>query len=182
MATVKIKDVTDYLENWAPKSLQEDYDNSGLLTGNQLDEVTGILITLDCTEEVLEEVFVKIWKKIDQYNPSQGMLYTWMLTMARDISISKLIDKNVNNNPKNLYLDDFVHLLNIKTNYVSKVDSIGIQEFTRRLKPKCIQIIDIIFFKGYSQQEVAKELAIPLETVQTHNRSCMINLRNYLKI
>ena len=133
-------------------------------------------------EEVLEEVFVKIWKKIDQYNPSQGMLYTWMLTMARDISISKLIDKNVNNNPKNLYLDDFVHLLNIKTNYVSKVDSIGIQEFTRRLKPKCIQIIDLIFFKGYSQQEVAKELAIPLETVQTHNRRCMINLRNYLKI
>lgn len=133
-------------------------------------------------EEVLQEVFVKIWKNISLYDASEGRLYTWMLTMARDISISKLIAKNANNNPRNLYLEDFVHLLNIKTNYVSKVDAIGVQEFTRRLKPKCIQIIDLIFFKAYSQKEIASTLAIPIEMVLTHNRSCMINLRNYLKI
>ena len=105
-----------------------------------------------------------------------------MLLMARDISISKLFAKNANNNPKSQYLEDFVHLLNIKTNYISQIDSIGIQEFTRRLKPKCIQNIDLVFFKGFSQQEVAKTLAIPLETVKSHHRSCLINLRNYLNI
>ena len=133
-------------------------------------------------EEVLQEVFVKIWKNIDQYDQTKGRLYTWMLAIARDISINKLIVKNANNNPKNLYLDDFVHLLNIKTNYTSKADSIGVQEFTRRLKPKCIQIIDLIFFKAYNQQEVANTLGIPLETVKIQYRSCMINLRNYIKL
>lgn len=56
MATgFKIKDVTDFLESSAPSSYQESYDNSGLLTGNPMSEVKGILTTLDCTEEVVDE-------------------------------------------------------------------------------------------------------------------------------
>jgi len=55
MATTTIKIVTDYLESLAPRSFQEDYDNSGLLTGNASAEVKGILLTLDCTEEIVDE-------------------------------------------------------------------------------------------------------------------------------
>jgi dinuclear metal center YbgI/SA1388 family protein len=55
MATVKIKDLIQYLEALAPQSLQEDYDNSGLITGNQNEEVKGVLITLDCIEAVVDE-------------------------------------------------------------------------------------------------------------------------------
>jgi len=52
---LKIKDVTQYLESWAPRSYQESYDNAGLITGNPSAEVTGILVSLDCTEAVVEE-------------------------------------------------------------------------------------------------------------------------------
>ena len=52
---MKIKEITSYLESIAPLSLQEDYDNSGLIIGNQETEVTGILITIDCIEEIIEE-------------------------------------------------------------------------------------------------------------------------------
>src|SRR6185369_6281862 len=55
MATATIKDITDHLEALAPRSYQEEYDNSGLLTGNAGESVTGILVTLDCTEDVVEE-------------------------------------------------------------------------------------------------------------------------------
>lgn len=51
----KIKDIVSYLEQIAPPSYQESYDNAGLLTGNPQDEVKGIVLTLDCTEEVVEE-------------------------------------------------------------------------------------------------------------------------------
>jgi len=51
----QIKDVTRYLEIIAPTYLQEDYDNTGLLTGNPSNEVSGILITLDCTEDIVQE-------------------------------------------------------------------------------------------------------------------------------
>lgn len=50
-----IKDVTSYLDSFAPHSFQESYDNCGLLTGDPNAEVTGILVTLDCTEAVVSE-------------------------------------------------------------------------------------------------------------------------------
>ena len=53
--SVSVHDVAQYLESFAPLSLQESYDNSGLLVGNSDDPVKGALICLDCTEEVLDE-------------------------------------------------------------------------------------------------------------------------------
>jgi dinuclear metal center YbgI/SA1388 family protein len=53
--SLKIKDITDYLETLAPSSYQESYDNSGLLVGEPLAEVSGVLVTLDCIEAVVEE-------------------------------------------------------------------------------------------------------------------------------
>ncbi len=55
MATTKIKEVTAHLESFAPRSLQEDYDNSGLLTGNPEWEVSGVLVTVDCLDSVVDE-------------------------------------------------------------------------------------------------------------------------------
>jgi dinuclear metal center YbgI/SA1388 family protein len=54
-ASIKIKDVTRYLEDWAPLSYQESYDNAGLITGDSNAEIKGLLITLDCTEAVIDE-------------------------------------------------------------------------------------------------------------------------------
>ncbi|MCB0497604.1 MAG: Nif3-like dinuclear metal center hexameric protein [Cyclobacteriaceae bacterium] len=65
----KIKDVISYLETIAPRSYQESYDNSGLLTGNSEDEVTGVLISLDCTEEVVEEAKRKNCNLIVSHHP-----------------------------------------------------------------------------------------------------------------
>jgi putative NIF3 family GTP cyclohydrolase 1 type 2 len=48
-----IKNVCESMENWAPLQWQESYDNAGLLVGNPNEKVTGILICLDCTEEIV---------------------------------------------------------------------------------------------------------------------------------
>lgn len=134
------------------------------------------------TEDVLQEVFVKIWKNLDSYNENKGRFYTWIINIARNTSIDRLRSKNFNISQKNLSLDNFVNLLEDNNKLINKVDGIGLQEFIKRLKPKCIQIIDLLFFKGYTQQEAADELEIPLGTVKTHNRNCMNDLRNYLKV
>lgn len=133
-------------------------------------------------EDVLQEVFVKIWKNIDSYNESKGRFYTWILNIARNTSIDKLRSKNFSNTQKNLSSDNFVNLLEDSNKLVNRIDTIGIQEFVKKLKPKCIEIIDLLFFKGYTQQEASEELAMPLGTIKTHNRNCINDLRNYLKI
>ncbi len=52
---IQVKDITNYLEQWAPLCYQEDYDNSGLLIGTSDAVVTGVLICLDVTEDVMNE-------------------------------------------------------------------------------------------------------------------------------
>ena len=52
---VKIKEITHYLEQFAPLSYQESYDNCGLLTGDENWTVKSVMISLDCTEQVIEE-------------------------------------------------------------------------------------------------------------------------------
>ena len=51
---MKIKEITNYLEEIAPINYQEEYDNCGLIIGNENALVNGALITLDCTETVIE--------------------------------------------------------------------------------------------------------------------------------
>jgi dinuclear metal center YbgI/SA1388 family protein len=69
MADLLIRNVTDVLETWAPKSFQESYDNCGLLTGNLNDRVSGILVTLDCTEEVVDEAIALKFNLIVAHHP-----------------------------------------------------------------------------------------------------------------
>lgn len=56
---MRIKDITTALEQWAPRSLQEDYDNSGLQVGDPDAEITSALVCLDCTEAIVAEAAAK---------------------------------------------------------------------------------------------------------------------------
>lgn len=56
---MKVKDICSFLEQIAPLSLQESYDNSGLLVGNKEQEIEAVLISLDCTEAVVDEAAAK---------------------------------------------------------------------------------------------------------------------------
>lgn len=64
-----IKSVTNYLESIAPISLQEPYDNSGLIVGNAENKILGVLISLDCTEEVVDEAINKKVNLIISHHP-----------------------------------------------------------------------------------------------------------------
>jgi dinuclear metal center YbgI/SA1388 family protein len=66
---MKIKEVTDYLESVAPLSSQESYDNAGLIVGSPNDEVSGILISLDCIEETVQEAIEKKCNLIISHHP-----------------------------------------------------------------------------------------------------------------
>jgi dinuclear metal center YbgI/SA1388 family protein len=66
---MKIKEVISVLESWAPPALQESYDNCGLITGSSEDEVTGILVALDCIESVVAEAIQKGCNMIVAHHP-----------------------------------------------------------------------------------------------------------------
>jgi dinuclear metal center YbgI/SA1388 family protein len=64
-----LKEIITVLENWAPPAYQESYDNSGLLTGDAQMQITRALISLDCTEEVIEEAIRENCQLIIAHHP-----------------------------------------------------------------------------------------------------------------
>ncbi|MEQ8324175.1 MAG: Nif3-like dinuclear metal center hexameric protein [Vicingaceae bacterium] len=87
--------VISVLEKMAPLNLQENYDNSGLLCGNKSDEVNGILVSLDCTEEVLEEAIDKGCNLIVSHHP---ILFKPISKLTGEHYVERCLIKAVQNN------------------------------------------------------------------------------------
>ncbi len=66
---MKISEITNYLESLAPKSMQESYDNAGLIVGNPNQEVKNVLVCLDCTEEIIAEAHQKGCELVIAHHP-----------------------------------------------------------------------------------------------------------------
>ena len=93
-----IKDVTDAMEQWAPLSYQESYDNAGLIVGNPQLKITGVLITLDSTEDVVDEAIKKganliiahhpiVFSGLKRFNGSNYIERTIIKAIKNDIAI-----------------------------------------------------------------------------------------------
>ncbi len=65
----KVRDIAKIIENYAPKALQEDYDNAGLQVGDPDMEVSGVLLCLDVTEEILREAIDRSCNLIVSHHP-----------------------------------------------------------------------------------------------------------------
>ena len=66
---MQIKDITNYLESLAPIPTQASYDNSGLICGDKTSEVTNALISLDCTEEIIQEAIDRGCNLVISHHP-----------------------------------------------------------------------------------------------------------------
>jgi dinuclear metal center YbgI/SA1388 family protein len=93
-----VHDICSSMEAWAPLDWQESYDNSGLLTGNRSQAVTGVLVSFDCTEAVVEEAIAKgcnmivahhpiLFKGIKQLTGRDYVERTLILAIKHDIAI-----------------------------------------------------------------------------------------------
>ena len=129
--------------------------------------------------DVLQEVFINIWRKIESYDPLRGRLFTWMLNISRNASIDMLRSKGYINNQKNQEITDNVYGSDQMTQ--TNIDGIGLTKFLEKLKPEQRVLIELAYFKGYTHEEIAQIEDIPLGTVKTRIRNALLQLRVYLK-
>ncbi|HEY0679966.1 MAG TPA: sigma-70 family RNA polymerase sigma factor [Chitinophagaceae bacterium] len=133
----------------------------------------------EIANDVLQEVFLNIWRKIESYDPVKGRLFTWMLNIARNASIDTLRSKSFQNLRKNQPLGDNVNW-STNTQY-QDADNIGLRKILDRLKDEQRTLVELAYFKGYTHEEIAAIEGIPLGTVKTRIRTALIQLRNYLQ-
>jgi len=132
----------------------------------------------DIAEEILQDVFMKIWKNADSYDADQGRFFTWALNISRNAAIDYLRSKAHKNDSLNLSRDYFVNIPEDGTNELEiQTDSLGIMTWVKKLQPMCIKVIDLIFFKGFTFKDAAHDLAIPEGTLKSRHRKCVQELR-----
>ena len=140
-----------------------------------------ILADQELANDVLQEAFVNIWRKIDSYDSSKGRLFTWMLNVARNLAIDVVRSKAYQNSRKNQDLTDTVFGEKSGSVIQPGLDNIGLKKAVEKLKPEHRDLIDLAYFKGYTHEEISTAQGLPLGTVKTRIRSALIQLREYLK-
>lgn len=128
-------------------------------------------------QDVLQDVFVKIWSNIGQYDPRKGRLYTWMLNIARNTAIDKLRSRGEIMKGKIRTGEDIVDNIGSSMKTEQATETIGLRKMVGGLKPEYQVIVDLAYFKGYTLDEISKTLDVPLGTVKTRMRSAIKQLR-----
>jgi RNA polymerase sigma-70 factor, ECF subfamily len=135
----------------------------------------------ELAEDILQEAFVKIWNNFSSYDTGKGRLFTWMLNITRNLTIDALRSKGYKKQAKISSDENSVNNLSNDSRVAESFDAMGIRKQLANLKPEQRSIIDLAYFNGYTQDEISKEMGIPLGTVKTRMRAAIIELRKMLQ-
>lgn len=148
---------------------------SGVLYG----VIRKVVFDEQTAQDVLQDVFVKIWNNIAQFSPEKGRIYTWMINIARNAAIDKLRSKGEIMKSKIQRGDDVVYNTQKGMKTEQLTDAIGLREMVAGLKPEYQTIVNLAYFKGFTLDEIAKTLDMPLGTVKTRMRQAIKTLREH---
>jgi RNA polymerase sigma factor (sigma-70 family) len=129
------------------------------------------------SEDILQEAFLKIWNNIDAYDETKGKLYTWMRRITHNLTLDTLKSNQHKYQTKVVSDERVITNVSVNNNVFTKLDSQDFKQKLETLDKKQRLIIDMSYFQGYTQEEIAKELEMPVGTVKTKIRSAIIELR-----
>jgi RNA polymerase sigma-70 factor (ECF subfamily) len=166
-----------------PDALEELY---GLYKRLLYGMVISIVKKREEAEDLLQEIFVKIWNKADSFDESRGNVYSWIVTLARNKAIDRLRSKGYKTQQKaSVSIHEPLFTLE-----GDKFDPLETTIFSDRaeLVKKALneipdsqkEVIEIAYYRGLTQSEIADQLNIPLGTVKTRTRQGMMKLKTIL--
>jgi RNA polymerase sigma-70 factor (ECF subfamily) len=175
--TYSENELVSLLQQRSEKAFSYLYENyGGALNGI----ISSIITEPETANDILQDVFVNIWKKIDSYDSSKGRLFTWMLNVARNAAIDKLRSRSFKDGLKNQPLSENVD--NRVDSYVNpSINDVGLKKVISKLKDEHRVLVDLSYFQGFTHEEIAKAMNIPLGTVKTRIRSALIQLRTLIQ-
>ena len=149
--------------------------------GGALNNIIGRIVTEpEIAQEVLQDVLMRIWDNIEKYEPDKSRLFTWMARIARNAAIDRVRSKDYRQSHKTDELGGIV-INDNKLSETLNVEHIGLAKLLNHLDANYRSIIDLLYFKDYTQAETAEALDLPLGTVKTRSRRALIRLREVLK-
>lgn len=139
------------------------------------------------SEDILQEVFLQIWDKIDSYDENLGSPVSWMTRITRNKAIDRLRSRDFKKRSDEVDIERFFDIEETSVSSNPENDANLSREkkeivnALNGLNKSQRDLIEFAYFRGYSQTELAEHFKIPLGTVKTRMRSAMQLLREKLK-
>lgn len=141
-----------------------------------------ILRRTDWAEEALQESYVRIWRSAHRYDSAKGAGMSWIVTIARNAALSKLMRR-----PKDEFAGNESDMLQLPSTDPTPIETAMRSSDARQLMT-CLseleeeqkQSILLIYYQGLTQREVADHLRRPIGTVKSWVRRGLLRLRDCL--
>ena len=131
------------------------------------------------SEEVIQEVWMKIWNGRVDFNTDKGKFSSWILTITRNAALDCLRREKrqptIEVEERDGGFDEPVERTVIERETASEV-----RDAVSELKPDQQELIELVYFKGLTQQQISDQLNLPLGTVKTRIRSAIQSLRKII--
>jgi RNA polymerase sigma-70 factor (ECF subfamily) len=136
-------------------------------------------------QDVVQDVFIQIWDKAKLYDPAKGKPLTWALTMTRNRSIDRIraIQRRTrlrDDFEKETVADESAGIREALSGVDASERTQILREAVARLSPEQRKVIDLAFFGGLTQSEIADRLGEPLGTVKARARRGLMKLKELL--
>lgn len=122
-------------------------------------------------QDALQNTFVKIWRHRSSFDPTKAKLFTWMYTIARRAALDAVTRGEQNRT------EDVLELRDLVADSVIPIDTLDVHSKLSRIEPKYREVIEALFFEGYSQREWSEQSGLPLGTVKSRLRIGLRELR-----
>jgi RNA polymerase sigma-70 factor, ECF subfamily len=138
-------------------------------------------------EEVLQEVFVQVWNRGERYDPARSSVSTWLVLIARSRAIDRLRGRKVIERTREAGAQAAQDLGELHTspeaiqNVLTRQRHERVRRELEALPPEQRQVLEMAFYEGLTQSEIAARAGLPLGTVKTRTLLAMKKLRNALR-
>jgi len=143
-----------------------------------------ILQQATTAEEVVQDVFLQLWRNTALYDGSRGPLVPWLLTVARNRALDQLRLKSERQRRREDQTDEFpsvVAIPDFEGSLDEKRRAVRVRELMGSLNPQQKRAIELAYFEGLSHSEIANALKEPLGTVKSWIRNGLLRLKEGLQ-
>ncbi|HEY9631769.1 MAG TPA: sigma-70 family RNA polymerase sigma factor [Coleofasciculaceae cyanobacterium] len=134
-------------------------------------------------EDLTQEIFLALWRS-NTYNPDRGSLSSFLTTMTRSRAIDKLRSRGTNLK----FLDRWRRTMTSETLSTTPFEQASYAERSEQVRDALAQlsenqrqVLEMVYYQGLSQSEIAQQLNLPLGTVKTRSRLGLLKLKQTLK-
>lgn len=153
------------------KALGEFYDlYAGLVNGLAL----RILHDRTEAEDVVQEVFVQVWRQATRFDPRRGSPEAWVCTIARSRALDRLRRRTSRREDAHTAPPGAVAL-------PRSDEALAVRKALEGLSPDQRRALELAYYEGLTQSEISERLREPLGTIKTRIRTAMIRLREVLR-